>query len=418
MSNFSQFFPASSGGGTAGGGGLTNTYAAFNLNDGSDATRPVSPGYVPTTGFYTHPDGGVYLEQGKTFRDVSNTYPNATIQGSLNHNFAQPDSDPTNTTTDERMHFVPGGHPLGGTYGTIYSTMVNSWHVSFLGRTTVQRWVRQADGTFIKGTSGYMNNAGSQVSPPQNVVYDTTNQIFVAIKTTMTNAQAGTGQISNNYNIYTHTTPFRFDGAAASLWTQRATIPSVGASGTNNCYYPLATPPMFFSGNTGLTYIQPLQSANGNGIQTNSSFNASTYSRIAATLPHRVDVLEDGSRYLRGGGTTGFNQYSDGSATTLTDTFTDSTPGLGITSYKNNLFGGVPPGGGSTINPYWPTFVVPVSGGDIVSQASISSNSRGTQLYDFSFTATPFIGDGQVPGAITIPGITNPLPQTLFYKIG
>jgi hypothetical protein len=79
----------------------------------------------------------------------------------------------------------------------------------------------------------------------------------------------------------------------------------------------------------------------------------------------------------------------------------------------------VAPGGSSgDYKPYHPAFVVPDSDGDIFAQAVISSNSRGTQLYKFSFTANPYIGDGQVPGTITIPGITNPLPQTLFMKIG
>jgi hypothetical protein len=309
MGNFSNYFPIPSSGGGGGGGGLTNTYATFNVDDGSDPSRPVTPGYVPATGLYTHPDGGVYLEQGKTFMDTNNEYPNATVQGSLNYQFTQPDSDPTNTTTDQKLHFVPGGHPLGGTYGTIYSTYANTWHSAHRLRATVQRWVRQADGTFIKGTNGAMNYAGSQGSPPHNVSYDTTNQIFVAIKTTLTHDQVS--HISNNYNIYTHTTPFRFDGAAASLWTQRATIPSAGANGTGDCYYPLCTSPMFHSSNTGLTYITPIQYSSGNGLHTHHSFNASTYSRVAATLPHDSLTVEDGSRYIYPSGSTGFNQYSD-----------------------------------------------------------------------------------------------------------
>ena len=73
MSNFSQFFPAGSGG--SGGGSGINSYAPFLVT--STSGNPV--GYDVTTGIYTNPvDDSVWIKTGKTLIDSSNTYPNAT----------------------------------------------------------------------------------------------------------------------------------------------------------------------------------------------------------------------------------------------------------------------------------------------------------------------------------------------------
>ena len=67
MSNFSQFFPAGSSGGSGGG---INSYAPFLVTVTSNPT-----GYDATTGLYTHPDGTFWLKSGFTLN--SSAYPDA-----------------------------------------------------------------------------------------------------------------------------------------------------------------------------------------------------------------------------------------------------------------------------------------------------------------------------------------------------
>ena len=71
MSNFSQFFPAGSGG--SGGSGM-NSYAPFKV--GITDNNP--QGYIASTGLYTNPlDDSVWLKTGNVVLDTTNTYPNA-----------------------------------------------------------------------------------------------------------------------------------------------------------------------------------------------------------------------------------------------------------------------------------------------------------------------------------------------------
>tara|TARA_B110000211_G_scaffold210201_1_gene248140 strand:+ start:354 stop:1334 length:981 start_codon:yes stop_codon:yes gene_type:complete len=69
MSNFSQYFPASSGGGS--GGTPINGYTPFLVTGTGNPS-----GYDATTGLYTHPDGTFWIATGNQI--VSTVYPNAT----------------------------------------------------------------------------------------------------------------------------------------------------------------------------------------------------------------------------------------------------------------------------------------------------------------------------------------------------
>ncbi|MDB0041606.1 hypothetical protein N9F16_00800 [bacterium] len=72
MSNFSQFFPAGSGG--SGGSGI-NSYAPFKVGTADNNPQ----GYIASTGLYTNPiDSSVWLKTGTVAADTTpRTYPNA-----------------------------------------------------------------------------------------------------------------------------------------------------------------------------------------------------------------------------------------------------------------------------------------------------------------------------------------------------
>ena len=74
MSNFSQYFPASSGGGS--GGTPINGYTPFLVTGTGNPS-----GYDATTGLYTHPDGTFWLKTGNTLSSntITTTYPNTTV---------------------------------------------------------------------------------------------------------------------------------------------------------------------------------------------------------------------------------------------------------------------------------------------------------------------------------------------------
>ena len=74
MSNFSQYFPASSGGGS--GGTPINGYTPFLVSATGNPT-----GYDSATGLYTHPDGTFWLKTGNTIADTTSAYPSATKTG-------------------------------------------------------------------------------------------------------------------------------------------------------------------------------------------------------------------------------------------------------------------------------------------------------------------------------------------------
>jgi hypothetical protein len=69
MSDYTDFFPAASGGG----GVAINSYTPFLAQSTGNPS-----GYNSSTGLYTHPDGNYYLKSGKTLAGVASTYPNAT----------------------------------------------------------------------------------------------------------------------------------------------------------------------------------------------------------------------------------------------------------------------------------------------------------------------------------------------------
>ncbi len=104
MSNFSQFFPAGSGG--SGGSGI-NSYAPFSVSP--DDNNP--QGYIASTGLYTNPvDDSVWLKTGNTVGDTTNTYPNAKFSPSTwNYdaagNIASPDANTIRGITWDGTHY-------------------------------------------------------------------------------------------------------------------------------------------------------------------------------------------------------------------------------------------------------------------------------------------------------------------------
>ena len=142
MSNFSQYFPASSSGGS--GGTPINGYTPFLVS-----STGIPTGYDATTGLYTHPDGSFWVKSGLVLSGVTATYPSATsspfiatgrtIAGSafstnVQAQYVTSDLIYTKTAANTNLDYTEYSFATGAATGkTFVNTGANGYNGSLMG---------------------------------------------------------------------------------------------------------------------------------------------------------------------------------------------------------------------------------------------------------------------------------------------
>jgi hypothetical protein len=411
MANFSNYFPIPSSGG--GGGGLTNTYAAFHVNDGTVAGFPLTVGYTPSTGVYEHPEGGVFLKTGHTLKDQGSTYSNSVITGLAHSERAAPTPNPVVTTDPysttirnastgyatisipSKLHYVPTDG-----LGTIYLTYLQSNNFSnnnFNHQPAILRWEKQADGSFIQGSNLVMQVVSTANHYPSGISYDPVNQLWVGI------VYHGGNDAFNPLQIYTASSP---DGA----WTLRASrLPpladpnaSRASQQYDNYFFDLNNEVTTWT-DQGFVYWNLRNRASGHNNSYIMAFNTSTNAitgnndntgntQVVITPRFGPEVRTDGTVYSTRQAT-GFTSFSDTALTTQTATFSDTTVGL---QFGNEWV---------------------IIAGKLYNVSDLN-DGEGFRLIEWSFSGINIIGDGTARTLTTITGLSGNLAQTVFFKIG
>ncbi len=413
MSKFTDYFPTA-GGGAGGGGGLTNTYAAFHVNDGTVTGFPLTAGYTPSTGVYEHPEGGVFLKTGHTLKDQGSTYSNSVITGLAHSERAAPTPNPVATanpyslsyadastgygtiTITSKLHYVPTDG-----LGTIYLTYLQPSGYSnqnYTHRTQILRWEKQADGSFIQGSNLVMQVVSTANHYPSGISYDPVNQLWVCI------VYHGGNDAFNPLQIYTASS---IDGA----WTLRASrLPpladpaaSRASQQYDNYFFDLTNFAVTTWTDQGFVYWNLRNRASGHSGSYTMAFNTSTNAitgnndntgntQVVITPRFGSGVRTDGTVYSTRQ-STGFTSFSDTALTTQTATFSDTTVGLQFGNDWVIIAG----------KPY---------------NVSDLNDGEGFRLIEWSFSGINIIGDGTARTLTTITGLSGNLAQTVFFKIG
>ena len=224
MSNFSQYFPASSGGGS--GGIPINGYTPFLV----EFTGQPS-GYNSTTGLYTHPDGTYWMESGKTIAASTSNYPDATSVSTYSY--------PTSGVAFENFDVSGAGINFGGitTDGTNFYVVSQTRTVKVYNSAGVFQ-----SNLFSWGTNPINGSAA-------DLVYDgtflwTLDQGGIAIQYTLagvatglsiTNAAIGTGRsiTADGTNIYVMDNSARVNTYNSTTGVQQGTTITLNANGTD-----------------------------------------------------------------------------------------------------------------------------------------------------------------------------------------
>ena len=412
MSKFTDYFPTA-GGGAGGGGGLTNTYAAFHVNDGTVIGFPLTVGYTPSTGVYEHPEGGVFLKTGHTLLDQGSTYSNSVITGVAHSERAAPTPNPVATSNPYSLQYADASTGYGTVtitsklhyaptdgLGTIYLTYLQPADMSnqgFTHRTQILRWEKQADGSFIQGSNLVMKVVSTTNRYPGGISYDPVSQLWICI------GYHGGNSSGTPLQIYTASS---VDGT----WTARASRlpplsnPSASRESqlSDNYFFGLGGSIATWV-DQGFFYWSLRNRASGHNNSYIMAFNPSTNAitgnndntgntQVVITPRFGSGVRTDGTVYSTRQAT-GFTSFSDPALTTQTGILSDTTVGL---QFGNDWV---------------------IIAGKLYNISDLN-DGEGFRLIEWSFSGINIIGDGTARTLTTITGLSGNLAQTVFFKIG
>lgn len=401
MSKFTDYFPTA-GGGAGGGGGLTNTYAAFNVQDGSVPNIPTSPGYNPTTGVYEHPEGGVFIQTG--FEVPNSIYPNATVNATRHstaittNNIGGADVPGSNNS---RMHFIAAGNSQAGPYGSIYIIPRTS-----ITSSNILRYDKNADGSY---TQIAFTPSISTFPDPLNdhtprtikmIVWDPSANLWVGI----------VGPVyyyNSSWAAQGYTSPG--DGNTASATGRTVTTPTLdGGAWTSVGYHNISGGRLDLSDGVyfnGAVYFRIESTYNqGNAFSYLTVTTTGGTSTVTSTANPAIGTASGHSQIEQSAKSYGvnfirrlnetFTIFSDVAQTTQTATFVGTEPGLDVVAFE-------------------------IIDGEIIAFCTTTAQGSGYTFRSFSPTAIEMLGDS-TPRTFdpTALGLSGTLAHTVFYKIG